>query len=233
MDGVPASGHLAGCGVRCCRRPGHQGARGVGQHARCRGRSISGPLFLPLLFLAHPNDLGMDFGRAMVAFLLLFLLPVNVRIGAQVVVRVAGWNQNSTQLWNSSGAAPRAIARWVGVGVLATAAAILWRACLEASPEPSVAYWEFVHRGILPAIPVAIVGATTFAFPSRLPAMCGALLGVVPALLCSSLFVDPDPGNHGQTPAALGAYSLPVTLPITVGLGVLMAERIVPRLRDL
>ncbi len=115
--------------------------------------------------------------------------------------------------------------------MIATALLILWQANLETSSDPRIARWEFVHHGILPAVPIAMAGAVTAAFPSRLSAMCGALLGVVPALLCSSLFVDPDPANHGQTTAALLAYSLPVTLPITVGLGVLWADRIDQRLR--
>ena len=115
--------------------------------------------------------------------------------------------------------------------MIALAFLIVWQANLEGSPEPRIARWEFVHHGILPAVPVAIVGAVTAAFPSRLSVIYGALLGVVPALLCSSLFVDPDPVNHGQTPSALVAYSLPLTLPITVGLGLLWADRIDRRRR--
>lgn len=194
--------------------------------------ALSGPLYYPLLFLAHPNDSGVDFGRAFVGFFMLLLLPVNMLIGARVGARVAEWRAaTSAQAVNSTGATARAVARGGGVGVMATAVLILWQANLETSPDARIAHWELVHHGILPAVPIAMAGAVTAAFPSRLPAMCGALLGVVPALLCSSLVVDPDPANHGQTGAALVAYSLPITLPITVGLGVLWADRIDRRFR--
>ena len=215
-------------GTRAIREPAEL-ARVLGAAA---GAS-SGPLYYPLLLLAHPNDSGVDFGRAFVAFFMLFLLPVNMLIGARVGVRIAEWRVDSAQVVKRGGATARNGARAVGLGVIATAVLILWQASLETSPDPRIARWEFVHHGILPAVPIVIAGAVTAAFPSRLPAMCGALVGVVPALLCSSLFVDPDPANHGQTPAALVAYSLPITLPITVGLGVLWADRIDRRIRGI
>lgn len=62
--------------------------------------------------------------------------------------------------------------------------------------------------------------------PSRLPIMCGAIIGLFPALACSSLLVDPNPDDHGQTVPALVAYSLPLTLPFTVGLGGLLGNHL-------
>ena len=56
--------------------------------------------------------------------------------------------------------------------------------------------------------------------------MCGALAGAFPALACSSLLVDPNPDNHGQSISALVAYSLPLTLPFTVGLGGLLGDHL-------
>ena len=192
--------------------------------------ALSGPLSYHILALPHPEDSGVDFGRGFVRIFMLLLLPVNMWIGARVGARVAEWRA-AHRRGEGPGKLALGVARVIGLGVIATAGLILWQAHLELSPDPRIALWEFVHHGILPAVPIALVGALTAALPSRLPAMCGALLGVVPALLCSSLVVDPDPANHGQTPAALVAYSLPITLPITVGLGVLLADRIDRRLR--
>ena len=193
--------------------------------------ALSGPLCYPLLGLGHPNNSGMDFGRGFVLMFMLLLLPVNMAIGARVGARVAEWRAAGPHAGGRPESTVRAAARAIGLCVVATAALILWQANLETSPDPDIARWEFVHHGILPAVPIAVVGVLTAAFPSRLRVMFGALLGMVPALLCSSLFVDPDPANHGQTPAALLAYSLPITVPITVGLGVIWADRIDRRLR--
>ncbi len=194
--------------------------------------ALSGPLSYHILAFGHENDSGMDFGRGFVGIFMLLLLPVNMRIGARVGARVAEWGAVHRR-GDSPETMSHGVARAVGLGVIVTAGLILWQAHLELSPDPRIALWEFVHHGILPAAPIALVGVLTAALPSRLPLMWGALLGVVPALLCSSLLVDPDPANHGQTPAALVAYSLPITLPITVGLGVLWADRIDRRRRGL
>lgn len=61
---------------------------------------------------------------------------------------------------------------------------ILWRASPETPPDLRIAHWEFIHHGILPVVPIAMVGAITAAFPSQLPVMCGSLLGIVLALIC-------------------------------------------------
>ena len=213
-------------GIRAIRHPTEL-AKALGAAAG----TLSGPLYYPMLGALHPNDSGMDFGRGWVGILMLLLLPVNMRIGARVGARVAEWRAAGPHVGDRPGTTAPAVARAIGLGVIATAVLILWQAHLETSPDPRIAHWEFVHHGILPAVPIAMVGTITAAFPSRLPAMYGALLGIVPALLCSSLVVDPDPANHGQTGAALVAYSLPITLPITVGLGVLWADRIDRRFR--
>ena len=213
-------------GIRAIRRPTEL-AKALGAAVG----ALSGPLYYFMLGLAHPNNSGVDFGRAFVAFFVLLLLPVNMRIGTRVGARVAEWSAGGPPVGYRPGTSARAVARSIGLGVTATAVLILWQASLETSPDPRIAHWEFVHHGILPAVPIAIVGALTAAFPSRLPVMGGALLGIVPALLCSSLMVDPDPANHGQTTAALIAYSLPITVPISVGLGVLWADRIDRRIR--
>lgn len=213
-------------GIRAVRHPTEL-AKALGAAAG----ALSGPLSYHVLGLAHPNDSGMDFGRGFVGILMLLLLPVNMGIGAKVGARVAEWCAGSAQIERRPGTTTRTVATTIGLGLISTAGLILWQANLEASPDPSIAHWVLVHHGILPAVPIAMVGAITAAFPSRLTVMCGALLGVVPALLCSSLLVAPVPVNDGQTSSALIAYSLPVTLPITVGLGVLWADRIDRRFR--
>ena len=213
-------------GVRAIRRPTEL-AMALGPAVG----ALSGPLYYPMLGLMHPNDSGADFGRAFVGFFAVLLLPVNMAIGARVGARVAKWGAAGPQAGNRPETTARAAARAIGLCVVATAMLILWQASLMTSPDPDIAQWEFVHHGILPAAPIALVGALTAAFPSRLRVMFGALLGMVPALLCSSLFVDPDAANHGQTSAALLAYSLPITVPITAGLGVIWADRIDQRLR--
>lgn len=213
-------------GIRAVRRP-TEIANALGAAAG----ALSGPLSYHVLSLAHPGNSGVDIGRGLVGILMLLLLPVNMGIGAKVGARVGEWRAGSARIETRPGTTTRTVARTIGLGLISTAVLILWQANLEAAPDPSTAHWELVHHGILPAAPIAIVGAVTAAFPSRLTVMCGAILGVVPALLCSSLLVDPVPANHGQTPSALLAYSLPVTLPITVGLGVLWADRIDRRFR--
>ena len=215
-------------GIRAIRHPTEL-AKALGTAAG----ALSGPLYYPMLGLAHPDNSGVDFGRAFVAFFMLLLLPVNMRIGTRVGLLVAEWNAGGPHVGYRPRTSARTCARAIGLGVTATAVMILWQASLETSPDPRIAHWEFIHHGILPALPIAMVGALTAAFPSRLPVMCGALLGIVPALLCSSLVVDPNPANHGQTTAALVAYSLPITVPITVGLGVLWADRIDRRIRGI
>ena len=196
--------------------------------------AMSGPLYYPLLPLAHPNSAGVDFGRAFVWLFMLALLAVNMRIGASVGERVARWPAGAGDVLHDAlgPEGMRPLARAVGLGAVATALLILWLAHAETSPDPRAAHWELVHHGIVPAIPVAMVGLVTLALPARPMAMFAALVGVVPAVLCSSLVVDPDPANHGQTSAALVAYSLPVTLPITVGLSVLWADRLDERIRE-
>ena len=185
--------------------------------------ALSAPLYFPLVGFAHPNDVGMDFGRGFVGLALPVIVPLNMWIGATVGQRVAALGV---------GAANRKWAWTVGVGAVGVAALILWQAIAESSADPRVALWEIVHHGILPAAAIALAGSCMIALPAWLPTMCGALLGTFPAVLCSSLLVAPDPANYGQVPEALLAYSLPVTLPITVGVGALVGLRIDRRLRE-
>ena len=189
--------------------------------------ALSAPLFIPLLSMMHPNDAGVDFGRAGVAFLLVFAVPVNMLVCAALAERLyrPWWIEEDL-----SGQPPRTIssvywlARSLGFVVAIVGFLILWQANREASPEPEIALWEFVHHGILPAVPIIALGVITAILPSRLPIMCGALIGLFPALACSSLLVDLNSDNHGQTIPALVAYSLPLTLPFTVGLGGLLGN---------
>ena len=115
-------------------------------------------------------------------------------------------------------------ARCLGIALVAVGLLILRQADAEAPHNPEVALWELVHHGILPAVPIVILGVCTAMLPSRLHIMCGVLVGALPALACSSLVVDPDPSNQGQTIPTLVAYSLPLTLPFTVGVGGLLGE---------
>ena len=188
--------------------------------------ALSAPLYLPLIALAHPDNAGADIGRGLVGLLMLAMLPLNMWIGALVGQRVRAGGAPAVPHATQG----RTIGLTVGLGAVATAVLILWQASAKASPDPEVAYWEVVHHGLLPAVPIAMVGAAMMAFPSRFPMVGGALLGTLPALACSSLVVDPDPANHGQVPEVLLAYSLPVTLPATVGLGALLGDRIGKRI---
>lgn len=197
--------------------------------------ALSAPLYLPLVGLGHPNDAGVDIGRGFVGIALPAMLPLNMWIGAKVGQCVA--ERRRTESWIGTATpgartAFRMSARAIGLGAVALSALILWQAVAESSTDPEVANWEIIHHGVLPAVPIAAVGVCTFLLTSWFPVMCGALLGTFPALLCSSLLVDPDPGNHGQVPEALLAYSLPVTLPTTVGLAVLAVDRIERRIRE-
>ena len=126
--------------------------------------ALSGPLYYPMLGLGHPNDAGADFGRAWVGFLMLLLLPVNMAIGARVGARVAEWRAAGPHVGDRPETMAPAVARAIGLGVIATAVLILWQANLETSPDPRIAHWEFVHHGILPAVPIAMVGALTAGF---------------------------------------------------------------------
>lgn len=229
FQGVLPGAVFVAVGVWAIRRPADF-ARVVGAAAG----ALSAPLYYPLVGLAHPNDSGMDFGRGFVGLALLVMVPLNMWIGAKVGQRVAERRRTGLGIAppGPGSAALRLSARAIGLGAVALSALILWQAVAESSAEPQVANWEIVHHGVLPAVPIAAVGVCTFALTSWFPVMCGALLGTFPALLCSSLIVDPDPGNHGQVPEALLAYSLPVTLPTTVGLGVLAVDRIERRIRE-
>ena len=111
------------------------------------------------------------------------------------------------------------LARCLGAGALIVGLLILWQAHQGASSDPEIARWEFVHPGVVPAIPIALLAVCTALLPSRFPIMCGAMVGAFPALACSALLIDPNPDNHGRSTSTLVAYTLPLTLPITVGLG--------------
>lgn len=152
-----------------------------------------------LVGLGHPHDSGADIGRGLVGLLALGIVPFGMRICAEVGRRFA----DEGALVVSPSMHRRILARTIGLGPLAASVLILWQAHVEASPDPEVAHWEFVHHGILPAVPIALVGAAMMALPSRLPTMGGAVLGTLPALACSSVLVDPDPVSHGQTPVVL------------------------------
>ena len=130
------------------------------------------------------------------------------------------------------------VARWViGVGALLGGVLIVGGLLMGGNVFGSI-FMGFVFGGPLVIVGVcavrrpnemprvfgAFVGVCTAMLPSRLPIMCGATIGLYPALACSSLFVDPNPDDHGQTPSALIAYSLPLTLPFLVGLGGLMSH---------
>ena len=205
-------------GVWAIRRPS--------ELARVAGAAtavLSGSLYYAwLVGLGHPYDSGADIGRGLVGLLSLGIVPLGMRICAEVGRRFG----EKGALAVPPSMHRRILARTIGLGLLAASLLILWQAHVEASPDPEVAHWEFVHHGILPAVPIALVGAAMTALPSRLPIMGGAVLGTLPALACSSVLVDPDPVSYGQTPVVLLAYSLPVTLPVTVGLGALGGDRV-------
>ena len=220
--GFMFGGPLVIAGVWAIRRPSKK-PRVVGAFVG----ALSAPLYLPLLFMMHPNDAGVDLGRGAVAFFLLVAVPVNMRICAALAQRICQpwWTENGLA-GNPRVTLPSSywLARSVGFVVAAVGLLILWQANHEASPDPEIALWELVHHGILPAVPIIVLGVCTALLPSRLSIMCGALVGLFPALACSSLLIDPDPDNHGQTVSALVAYSLPLTLPFTVGLGGLLGN---------
>ena len=191
------------------------------------GGALSAPLYLPLLFMMHPNNAGADLGRAMVGFLLLVAVPVNMWVGAGLAERLyrPWWAENEMAgNLRETRASAYWLARSLGFVVAVVGLLILWQASQELSSDPEIARWEFVHHGVLPAVPILFVGVCTAMLPSRLHIMCGAIVGLYPALACSSLLVDPNPDDHGQTPAALVAYSLPLTLPFTVGIGGLIGD---------
>ena len=187
--------------------------------------------WLPFTFgvsmMSHPNDAGADIGRGMVGLLMPLVVPLNMLIGAALVDRVCRpWWAKDDPKGNPHGTRPSShlLARSLGIGFAALGLLILWQAAREASPNPEIALWELVHHGILPAVPILVLGVCTALLPSRLPIMCGVLIGAFPALACSSLLVDPNPDNHGQSIPTLVAYSLPLTLPLTVGLGGLLGN---------
>lgn len=229
FQGVLPGAVFVAVGVWAIRRP-VDFARVVGAGAG----ALSAPFYYPLVGLAHPNNSGMDFGRGFVGLALLVMVPLNMWIGAKVGQCVAERRRTGRGIAprGPASAAFRLSARAIGLSAVALSALILWQAVAESSTDPEVANWEIIHHGVLPAVPIAAVGVCTFLLTSWFPVMCGALLGTFPALLCSSLLVDPDPGNHGQVPEALLAYSLPVTLPTTVGLAVLAVDRIERRIRE-
>ena len=226
--GFMFGGPLVIVGVCAMRRPSEM-PRVIGAFVG----ALSAPLFLPLLGMIHPNTAGADLGRAGVGVLLLLAVPVNMLICAALGQQLCRpwWSEND--LTGKSRLTPPSahlLARVLGVGIAAIGLLILWQANREASPDPEIARWEFVHHGVLPAIPIIVLGVCTTMLPSRLPIMCGALVGAFPALACSSLLVDPNPDDRGQTISALVAYSLPLTLPFTVGLGGLLGNYLHQRL---
>lgn len=191
--------------------------------------ACSAPLYYFALHpLQHPLDAGADIGRAFVALLALVVLPLNMRMGAMAADRLG---QPISLGGDETPGYPRRAALAVGLGALLVALLILWRAHGDA-PSAEIAHWEFIHHGVVPAIPILMVGVCTMAFPRRFTWMLGALVGTIPALACSSLVVDPEPSDHGQTPMTLVAYTLPLTLPITVGYGILAAESVRRRVRQ-
>ncbi len=86
-------------GIRAIRHPTEL-AKALGAAAG----ALSGPLYYPMLDLAHPNNSGMDFGRGWVGILMLLLLPVNMAIGARVGTRVAQWRAADANVGNRTGA---------------------------------------------------------------------------------------------------------------------------------
>ncbi|MCY3820523.1 MAG: hypothetical protein OXH52_14380 [Gammaproteobacteria bacterium] len=189
--------------------------------------AVLAPVYLWVSMMSHPNDAGADIGRGMVGLLMPLVVPLNMLIGAALVDRMCRpwWAKN--ELRGNPHGTPRwwhLLARSLGIGFAALGLLILWQAVREASPNPEIALWELVHHGILPAVPILVLGVCTAMLPSRLPVMCGVLIGGLPALACSSLLVDPNPDNHGQSIPTLVAYSLPLTLPVTVGLGGLLGN---------
>ncbi len=182
--------------------------------------AFSAPLYYFVLHeLQHPLDAGADLGRAFVALLAPFVLLLNMKVGAMAAHRVGQpVTVGRTPEWLKRAALA------IGLGAVLVALLVLWRAGGDGTPNPEVASWEFIHHGLVPAIPILAVGVCTMAFPRRLIWMSGALVGVIPALACSAIFVDPDPGDRGQTLLTLVAYTLPLTLPITVGCGILAAD---------
>lgn len=187
--------------------------------------ALSAPAYYLLLSDArHPLDAGADIGRGLVGLVVPFILPFDMMLGAWAAARIE--TRGAAGSGSSAGPrlATRVLALVIGLGAVLVAGQIVLQATAEASAEPAIARWELLHHGLVPAVPIAALGLITAAMPSRLPLMCGGLIGALPALAASSLNVEPDPGNHGQAPLVLLAYTLPLTLPITVGSGILGAD---------
>ena len=163
--------------------------------------------------------------------LMLFVLPINIAIGTRVGQRVGRWNPGTADvIYAALGPGKtRLLAGAAGLGAVGMAAVILVRAHVEGSADPLDPSWELLYHGILPAVPIAMVGISMVALPTRLLAMCGALVGTGTAVLCSSLVVDPDPRYPGKVPLVFLSY---LTLPITVGVCVLLADRLDRRFRE-
>lgn len=186
--------------------------------------ALSAPVCYAMLNHSYPNDSGeASIGRGFMCMLMLIVLPISMLIGGKVGQRVGRWRAGTGDVaYVAYGPGKtRLLADAIGLGAVATAAVILLQAHLEGAANPLDPNWEFIYHGILPAVPIAAAGACMVALPTRLLVMGGALLGTVTALLCSSLVVDPEPRYHDKVPLVLLAY---MTLPITMGLGVLLAD---------
>ena len=194
--------------------------------------AVSAPAYLWVSTMGHPNDTGADIGRGMVGLLMPLVVPLNMLIGAVLVDRLCRpwWGTDDREGTIGTHPSSRLLARCLGIAFAAVGLVIVRQADAEASQNPEIALWELVHHGILPGVPMVVLGVCTAMLPSRLPIMCGVLVGALPALACSSLVVDPDPRNQGQTIPTLVAYSLPLTLPFTVGVGGLLGDYVHQRL---
>lgn len=188
--------------------------------------ALSAPLYyLALMDAGHPLGGGADIGRGLVGLTVPIFLALNMAVGAAAAIALRRPAMPEAESRQGQWPLARRLATVLGLGTTLLAASILVVAYLQAPPDPRVAQWELLHHGIVPAVPLAALGLAIALLPSRLVPLCGALAGSFPALICSSLLVDPPPDSDGQSVQTLIALSLPLTLPMTVGVGILCADQ--------
>ena len=222
--GVMSGGPLAMVGICAFARPA-QLPRVLGAFVV----ALSAPLFLSLVGMPHPDHESAKFTRGTFNLYFPVIVPFNMLIGAALMDRLCrpwwiGGDTNDTDSFPRPSPSVPLLARAVGVAFAAVGVLTLLLSSVGTSPDPEIARWQFVHYGILPGISILVFGLITAMLPSRLPIMCGVLVGTLPAVMCSSLVVDPGPDISSQVVSSVVAYSLPLTLPFTVGVGGLIGN---------